>query len=120
MRGCDETRGYACRTGTGWVVPATTGPWSDGDAACAAAGATFATPPTGWEDGLLGDADVWIPIGRTTAAMPPPPPPPPAPNDARGASGAALPRTGGAPMAWAAGALLAGGLLLARRSPRST
>lgn len=64
---CDEPRRYACRTAGGdWVVPAASGPAAGAAAACQNAGATPATPPTGWENERLraaaGTDPVWLPL----------------------------------------------------------
>lgn len=56
-RKCDQTRAYGCRTAEGdWTVLGPAGPWSGGAATCAAAGATFTTPRTGWENRRLVEA----------------------------------------------------------------
>ena len=56
---------FACVSPLGvWSVQGPAGSWSDGPAACAAAGATFAVPRTGYENELLktvaDGATVWL------------------------------------------------------------
>ena len=62
---CAASLPFACRDASGaWTVTQTSGPWTDGAAACAAAGSSFAVPATGYENARLGDvqtvADVWL------------------------------------------------------------
>ena len=65
---CAPPRAFACRTVDGaWAVTATTGPWSAGPDACAAAipGSSFAVPANGWQNRLLREAapagaEVWL------------------------------------------------------------
>jgi hypothetical protein len=99
---CADEHGYACRSATGdWVVPAVRGPRTEADAACAAAGAAPATPPTGWENERLraaaevaGQPDLWLSI-----AAPSPPESAVATTGeaSRALSGPGLPATGGGP-----------------------
>jgi hypothetical protein len=72
---CHEPRPFTCRDGDGgWLVTTEAGPWSAGFATCEALGATFAVPPTGWDNEVLrrsaGDADpagVWLNLADTDA-----------------------------------------------------
>jgi hypothetical protein len=74
---CSGERAPACRTTDGgWVVPAATGPWADGFATCAAAGAAFAVPTSGWDNEQLGLAapggvDLWLDYGVTATGWQP-------------------------------------------------
>jgi hypothetical protein len=70
---CGELRPFACTDGAGtWTVTSTTGPWGDGDLACATEwpGTTFAVPANGYRNGQLrvaaGDREPWLDY-RTTA-----------------------------------------------------
>lgn len=106
---CTTTRSFACRDVAGdWLV-ADPGPWTSGDAACAALDARFAVPPTGWENQRLGEVvaaaggdPVWLNLGRASAAEQKPDPitpatpdaPTPDPDPAPTGSGPQLPVTG--------------------------
>jgi hypothetical protein len=61
---CDGLRRVACRTGTGdWVVPPDAVTWAQGPATCAAAGATFDVPRSGWQDEQLRAVGASVPGG---------------------------------------------------------
>lgn len=69
--GCLASMRFACVDGAGaWRVTTTAGPWSAGDAACAAAfpGSRFAVPANGYDNELLRAAaspgDVWLNYAR--------------------------------------------------------
>lgn len=53
---CALERHFACHGPAGWFVPDETGTWFEGFQACEDGGGTFRTPPTGWENRLLGVA----------------------------------------------------------------
>jgi hypothetical protein len=62
---CGVSRPFACVSALGvWSVAGPAGPWTDGSAACVAAGASFSLPKSGFEDELLKAAapggDVWL------------------------------------------------------------
>ena len=125
MDGCSTVRPFSCRTAAGdWVVPESTGPWGDGEAVCAAAGASFTVPPTGWENERLGAVaasateGVWIPIGIADVGGTPTATPPAAAPDAGsdgGTGGGALPATGGPSLLLVGVAALAAGAVVRRR-----
>lgn len=53
-RKCQQERRFGCRDAAGgWVVAGPAAPWSDGAAACAAAGASFVLPRSGAENAAL-------------------------------------------------------------------
>ena len=118
MQDCAEVRSFSCRTPAGaWLVSETADRWAAGDSICAGIGATFAVPPTGWENERLGAVAavevVWIPIGLadvggTPAEVVTSPVVDPAPAaDPVASGGSSLPATGRTtPMAVALGALI--------------
>jgi hypothetical protein len=62
---CGAPRVFSCVSALGdWSVLGPAGAWSDGAARCAAAGATFAVPKTGYENELLktaaAGAETWL------------------------------------------------------------
>lgn len=69
-RDCADSYAYACIDAAGeWTITAAEGPWSAGDAACAAEfpGSTFSVPWNGLRNSMLADAhgahgadDVWL------------------------------------------------------------
>lgn len=118
---CAALRAFACRHGDGaWAVTDSTGPWSDGDGACRAVGATFDVPPTGWQNHLLGEAtggnEVWIALGAGT----PTPAEIAAPPARDPHVGVALPATGASAPLVGAGAALAVAVVLRRLSARGS
>lgn len=79
---CSTARAFACRSDGDWLL-ANAGPWADGESACADIGATFAVPPTGWENEQLGTVvaaagtdSVWLNLGNASTVTPPPEAPP--------------------------------------------
>jgi len=62
---CGAPRAFACVSPAGeWSVQGPAGAWTDGAARCAAAGAAFAVPKSGFENELLKTAaahgQVWL------------------------------------------------------------
>jgi len=61
---CGASRAFACADGNGTWSVAPAGPWTDGAAACAATGAGFSLPKSGYSNELLkavaGGAEVWL------------------------------------------------------------
>jgi hypothetical protein len=74
--GCGEVHRVACRLPSrGWVVPDRSGAWGDGSSICAAVGATFDVPRSGWDDeqlrrvaGAGADGELWLALADAGAA----------------------------------------------------
>jgi hypothetical protein len=74
---CDGLRPAACQTATGaWVIPPDPVTWAAAPAACAAIGATFAVPRSGWQDEQLRavgagvGSGLWLPLSAASGWRP--------------------------------------------------
>lgn len=117
MDDCEQVRPFTCRLPDGsWLTDAPRGKWADGEQACAARGAVWALPPTGWENNVLGvaqPADAWLPIGKVLAQQTPTPA---VPGDLSANGTETLPVTGGSSsILLLVVALGSGGLFVRRR-----